>query len=261
VYARVIVGTDGSQRAQLAGPIATDAAAAFACPLESVHVRAEEDLADLDLAGVRFVTADDPASGLIALAAATDPPGLLCLATRGRHALGEAVFGSVTSQVLRELHAPMLVVGPSVRRPSTPWRRMLVCLDGSDTAAEILPVAEAWARHLDLDLELLHVAYPLGDPRSGDFLIPEEERAAAEQVRTAAEALTHAGVRASWAVIEHAHLAEGIAQTAARGSSSLLALATHGRTGLARLIAGSVALDVIRRATVPVLTLRPEHLR
>ncbi len=261
VYARVLVGTDGSPRAQQAVPIATDAATAFGCPVECVHVRADEDPADLDLGDAQTLVADDPASGLVARATGTDPPGLLCLATRGRSALGEAVFGSVTSRVLRELRGPMLVVGPLVRRPARPWRRMLVCLDGSDTAAEILPVASAWARHLDLDLELLHVAYPLGDPRTGEFLIPEEEEAATEQLRAAAEELAEAGIRVRWSVVEHAHLAAGIATTAARGAWSLVALATHGRTGLARLIAGSVALDVVRRATVPVLTLRPEQLR
>lgn len=261
MYARVIVGTDGSQRARSAVPIATHAAVAFGCPVEVVHVRAEEDPPGLNRDGARSITAGDPASGLLALAKETDPPGLLCLATRGRSSLGEAVFGSVASQVVRHLHAPMLVVGPHVPEPVRPWQRIIVCLDGSDTAAEILPAASAWARHLDLDVELLHVAYPLGDPRSGDFSIPEEERVAAEQVHAAAQVLRQAGLRARGSVVEHANLAEGVATSAARGASALIALATHGRTGLARLVAGSVTVDIVRHAIVPVLTLRPEHLR
>ena len=261
VFARVIVGTDGSERALQAVPIATQAAERFGCPVELVHVAADEDTADQDATGVRVVQAGDPAGGLVDLASATDPAGLLCLSSRGRRALGEAVFGSVTSGVLRTLHAPLLVVGPSVRPSLRPWRRILVCLDGSARAATIVPPVTAWAHHLDLEVELVHVSYPLGDPRSDYLQVPDEERSAVEQLRAAATQLEAAGVSVRWSVIEHTLAAEGITQNADHSLSDVIALATHGRTGLARLIAGSVALDVVRHATVPVLTLRPEHLR
>jgi len=261
VYARVIVGTDGSERARQAVPTAAYAAERFGCPVELVHVPADEDAVDLDTTDMRLVPADDPASGLVALATQTDPPGLLCLSSRGRRALGEVVFGSITSQVVRTLHAPLLVVGPSLRQPPRPWQRMLVCLDGSANAATILPTVVAWARHLDLEVELVHVAYPLGDPQTGNFQVPDEERVAAEQLGAAATELESAGITVRRSVVEHTHTAEGIARQAERRLSGLIALATHGRTGLARLVAGSVALDVVRHASVPVLTLRPEQLR
>lgn len=261
MYARVIVGTDGSERARQAVPTAAYAAERFGCPVELVHVPADEDAVDLDTTDMRLVPADDPASGLVALATQTDPPGLLCLSSRGRRALGEVVFGSVASRVIRTLHAPLLVVGPSFRQPLRPWRRLLVCLDGSANAATILPHVDAWAQALDLEVELLHVAYPLGDPRGGYLQLPDEERVAAEQLGAAATELEAAGVAVRRSVVEHTYTAEGIARQAERSPSGLIALATHGRTGLARLIAGSVALDVVRHATVPVLTLRPEQLR
>ncbi len=44
-------------------------------------------------------------------------------------------------------------------------------------------------------------------------------------------------------------------------AADLIVMATHGRTGLARVLVGSVATEAIRHASVPVLTLRPEHLR
>ncbi len=260
MFTRVIVGTDGSERALQAVPIATHAAERFGCPVELVHIAADEDTADQDATGVR-VQAGDPAGGLVHLASETDPAGLLCLSSRGRRALGEAVFGSVTSRVLRTLHAPLLVVGPSLRPPLRPWRRVLVCLDGSAKAATIVPPVTAWAHHLDLEVELVHVSYPLGDPRSDYLQVPDEERSAVEQLRAAATQLEAAGVSVRWSVIEHTLAAEGITQNADHSLSDVIALATHGRTGLARLIAGSVALDVVRHATVPVLTLRPEHLR
>lgn len=261
MYARVVVGTDGSDRSLAARSVGEVTSAAFACPLELLHVPADEDPPRLDTTGMTIRPALDPAVGLIEHAAETDPPGLLCLSTRGRGAVAELVFGSVTAQVIRTLHAPLLVAGPSLREQPRPWRRMLVCLDGSATAATIVPVVAAWANHLELEVELLHVAYPLGHARSGDFQVPDEDRDAAEQLRTAAAELQGAGVAARWTIIEYTDRAEGIAQHADRSLSDLIALATHGRTGLARIIAGSVASDVLRHATVPVLTLRPEQLR
>lgn len=261
MYSRVIVGTDGSQRALRAVPVGARVAAAFGCPLELVHVPAAEDPDGLDTAGARVVPGADPASALVALAAETDPPGLLCVSSRGRSALGEVVFGSVTAQVLRTLHAPLLIVGPAFEAPHPRWRRLLVCLDGSDTSASILPAVSAWARHLDLDVHLLHVGYPLGDGHVGDFVVPEEERTAARQVVAAAAGLESAGITVRWTIEERTQVAAGIVERASKGRADLIALATHGRTGLARLVAGSVALEVVRRADVPVLTTRPERLR
>lgn len=261
MYGRVVVGTDGSQRALRAVPVGARAAASFRCPLELVHVPADDDPDGLDLTGARVVPGADPASALVRLVSESDPPGLLCLSSRGRSALAEVVFGSVTAQVLRTLHAPMLITGPGLEEPHPRWRRLLVCLDGSDTSASILPVATAWAQQLDLDVRLLHVGYPIGDPRIGEVDVPEEERAAARQVAAAAQDLEAEGITVRWSIDEHTQVAQGITERAGRGGADLVALATHGRTGLARLIAGSVALEVVRRTSVPVLTLRPEQLR
>ncbi len=261
MYARVIVGTDGSQRALRAVPVGTRVAAAFGCPLELVHVPAAEDRDGLDTGGALVVPATDPAGALVALAAETDPSGLLCLSSRGRSALGEVVFGSVAARVLRTLHAPLLVTGPAFEAPHPRWRRLLVCLDGSDTSATILPVATAWAHRLDLEVRLLHVAYPYGEAPAGEFGLAEEERAAARQLEAAAAELASAGLTVHRSIEEHTQPAVGIAERASRGGADLIALATHGRTGLARLVAGSVALEVVRRVDVPVLTVRPEQLR
>lgn len=261
MYARVIVGTDGSQRALRAVPVGTHLAAGFGCPVELVHVPAADDPQGLELAGARVVHGEDPARTLVGLAAETDPAGLLCLSSRGRSALGEVVFGSVAARVLRTSHAPLLVAGPSLEPPHPRWQRLLVCLDGSDTSASILPAVSAWARHLDLDVDLLHVGYPTEDGHPGDFEVPEVELLAADQVAAAAAELEAAGITVRRLVVAHTHVAAGIVEQASKGGADLIALATHGRTALARVVAGSVALEVIRRAEVPVLTMRPAHLR
>jgi nucleotide-binding universal stress UspA family protein len=179
VYARVLVAYDGSLRSRTALPTAELAAGAFGCPVQLVHIPAAEDPpAFPQETGVLVVNADAPATGLIEQVRATDPLGLLWMSTRGRGPIGELVFGSVAAQVVRNLQAPLLVVGPNVPSAlATAWRRMLVCLDGSDTAAAIVPVVRDWALALRLQVHLLHIAYPLGDPRQGELRIPEEEQA------------------------------------------------------------------------------------
>jgi nucleotide-binding universal stress UspA family protein len=228
VYARVIVATDGSERSRRAMPSASHAAEAFACPLTPVHVPADEDPAGFDASGLRVLPRSDVAGGLVAFARATDPPGLLCLSTRGRGAVGELVFGSVTAEVIRSLRAPLLAVGPSIAPTPTPWRRLLVCLDGSANAAAVLPIVSAWAQRLELEVSLRYVAYPLGDPRRGDLEVPDEDEVAAAQLQEAAAGLRGLGVTTDWAIVEHTDVARGVADEAARIQSDLLAIATHG---------------------------------
>ena len=57
-------------------------------------------------------------------------------------------------------------------------------------------------------------------------------------------------------IVEHASAADGICQAARQLGSDLIVVATHGRTGLAHLLLGSVAENVVRHAPCPVLTLR-----
>jgi nucleotide-binding universal stress UspA family protein len=263
VYPRVLVAYDGSERSRTALPTAELAAGAFGCPLQLVHVPVAEDPPSFPQEPEALVVdADTPAAGLIEQVRATDPVGLLCMSSRGRGPIGELVFGSVAAQVVRNLQAPLLILGPNVAPVAgDAWRRMLVCLDGSQTAAAIVPVVRDWALTLRLQVHLLHIAYPLGDPRAGELRIPEEEQAATEQLRATALALAAAGIEVSWSVEEDTRAAAGILTQAGRRLTDLIALATHGRTGLARMLAGSTALDLVRQSTVPTLLLRPENLR
>jgi nucleotide-binding universal stress UspA family protein len=261
MYGRIIVGDDGSLRTMRAVAVADVAAAAFGAEVEVVHVPSEDGLPLAIDSDVTLLPPDDAATRLIAHTIESDAAGLLCLASRGQSAVREALFGSVTAQVIRDLNAPLLVAGPSVLDPSRTWRRMQVCLDGSVVAASILPSVESWATALDLDVELVHVAHPRDPAHRDDLPHSSEELEAAEQLQAGVRRLTSIGVRASGEIIEHTDVAEALADRAERGDADLVALATHGRTGLGRLLMGSVALDLIRRSTVPVLTLRPERLR
>ena len=266
MYERIILPFDGAQRALAPLPYAEELAHTWQAPLEILHVATANDLpAEVKPAGhdVTVIQADDPAQAIGDHMRASDPPGLLCMASRGRTAAGEALFGTVTGQVVRHLHAPLVVTGPKLQAPTRQHdiRRLLVCLDGSTTSASILPTARNWASELGLELVLIHVTYPLGDPTIGDFTVPEETRALTAELRRTTDELTQAGIDASWQVIEDTHAPTGIIHQAAYRAADLIVMATHGRTGLARILTGSVTTEVIRNAPIPILTLRPEHLK
>jgi nucleotide-binding universal stress UspA family protein len=126
---------------------------------------------------------------------------------------------------------------------------LLVPLDGSPLAEQALPYATALARALDARVTLLDAWWPV---------IPEADGPHLEAV---AARLRADGVAAETYVCHLPSLGEAgkvICETAVGLEGSLIAMATHGRGGLARVVMGSVATDMLRRAQVPVLLVRSE---
>ena len=262
LFRRVILGYDGSARSLSAAGSARVAAEAFDCPLQAVRVGGitdDDTQPPDDLEVVQFDGADAPATGLIHQVRATTPPGLLCLATRGRGALGELLLGSVASEVVRGLGQPLLVTGPAIAPIERPWQRLLVCLDGSATADSILPTARQWARALGLQVLLVHVAYPSAGPYLGAEEDHEPTRLVLQHLHGVADALRADGLEARVDLVEDTSPARGILRASTDLMADVVAMSTHGRTGLARLLLGSVATEAIRCLPVPVLLRRPQQ--
>lgn len=149
------------------------------------------------------------------------------------------------------------------RSPGRP-QRILVPVDFSPHAQGALAAAAALARRLGAELVVVHV-------------IPDEEIRAIARSRLARRGLDQVLEDLGQALEEHAVNtagvernggldvralavsglpAEGIVRAAWRLQADLIVMATHGRTGLAHAVMGSVAEDVVRRAPCPVLTIR-----
>lgn len=138
--------------------------------------------------------------------------------------------------------------------------RIVVPLDGSAAAEIALTYAEPIARVLGWHLTLLQVS-----ERSGARLRPtapdlaRQRRKARERraylTRLGAE-LTSRGVPTGHKVLAGTP-AEVIARASRRSDVAMIAMATHGRSALERLVLGSVADVLVRTTTVPLLLLRP----
>jgi nucleotide-binding universal stress UspA family protein len=144
---------------------------------------------------------------------------------------------------------------------TTATTRILVGLDGSTLAETILPMVRALARRVGGEIALLHVVHlPIAVPVHGgltiDEIVAEEEHAALTYLRRIAAELEGDGVAVRTAVAIGDTVPE-IVRFAERESIDLVALATHGRSGVQRWLYGSVADGVLHAVTRPLLLLRP----
>jgi nucleotide-binding universal stress UspA family protein len=192
------------------------------------------------------------------------PADLIVLGTHGRSGVGRWLYGSVADEMLRNTRIPMLLV-PHTARP--PWPedrapRILAMLDGSELAEAILEPVLNLPTLGQADLILLQI---VEWPRSSIVAYeggwvgfdPEQDletgRAYLEDV---AERL-RPSVGSVVTRVELGSVPEQVARIAREAHADLMALATHGRSGLGRLVLGGTAAGVVQRAEVPVLLVRP----
>lgn len=203
---------------------------------------------------------------------------LIAMATQGRSGLKRAVLGSVAGSVLRESGLPVLIVRPleTGTKDSEDARaitKVLVCLDGSRLAEQVMPCATGEALAFQAKLVLFQVvpepiAYSPGIP--GAASMPVQTEAMLQQAQTdlglAREYLEGlaAPLREKGVQVETAAMLGSIGQTilnyASRNDVDLITIATHGRSGLKRAVFGSVADYLLRESGLPTLVIRPEQI-
>ena len=181
----------------------------------------------------------DPADAIVSHAV-SGRADLIAMTTHGRSGVKRLVMGSVTERVLRRAPVPLLACRPGTRMEG--WVHV-VGLDGSSRAESVLENLLPLARLLGATLHLLHV----GDSESNAAI-----RGYLKKIALRCSAL---GVPVTTAV-RSGPASPGILRYAEDVRAGIVALATHGRTGLERLLLGSVAEQVLRHASCPVLLRR-----
>lgn len=141
------------------------------------------------------------------------------------------------------------------------YKRVIVPLDGSALAEGIVPFILEIAGPLDMEVVLLRVVQlrPVEVIEGGRYVkfddIGTLTAEAREYLATVAAELRGRGVRVETAVRNGEPVAEIVA-AAREADADLIAMTTHGRSGLGRLLFGSVAEEVLRRAELPVFLMR-----
>jgi nucleotide-binding universal stress UspA family protein len=137
--------------------------------------------------------------------------------------------------------------------------KILIPLDGSELAEQILGPAVKLGRLTDAELRLLRVVEPVVVPDAGydGTLLDRLEAEARSYLARVEERLRRQSLRVQTRVIVGCPAAAAILDVASAEGADLIALETHGRGGLGRLLLGSVADKLVRGATVPVLVHHP----
>lgn len=134
--------------------------------------------------------------------------------------------------------------------------KILVPLDGSNCAENVLPLVEKLARELKMGISLLRVAlahtFPGVDPTEAQVKVVRE---AEEYLERIADGLKTKGFKVDIHV-RYGNDAEEILEHSNQNGIGMIAMTTHGRSGVKRFLLGNVAEKVIRYSTKPVILVR-----
>lgn len=141
------------------------------------------------------------------------------------------------------------------------YTKILVPLDGSKVAEGVLPHAKALAYSEGAELVLLTVSanpaldFAFSDPGLAEAAVLEQEERSKKYMSEIETQLKSAGFKTS-TVLRVGSVAEVILEAAEELGVDVIAMSTHGRTGPARWLLGSIAERVVHSSKIPVLLIR-----
>jgi nucleotide-binding universal stress UspA family protein len=215
-------------------------------------------------------TPDQPIAAMLANHAAATGADLIVMTTHGRGGLARLWLGSVADALVRASPVPILLLRPAeaTAGPDRPpaIRRMLIPLDGSARSEAVVDHALALGQLIRSEYTLLRVVAPLILGAGAPFTAPTDfdpdrtmrlQREAQHELEHIARRLEAVGAQVHTRVLVAEQAANTILDDARQHGIDLIAMSTSGRSGLARLLIGSVADKVLRGADIPLLLYRP----
>lgn len=154
------------------------------------------------------------------------------------------------------------------------FEKILVCLDGSKLAEQILPYAKEEALHFNSQLTLLEVVTVptmvawaeevAGAPSQTGGWTEETLHREAEEAKAylehIAKPLRMQGVNVECMVVQDSPIGDAIINYAQNNKIDLICIATHGHSGLGRVVFGSVADRVLKESGLPILVIKPQEV-
>ena len=264
--AHVVVPLDGSDSAARAVPIARQLAAlvgarltvlAVSIPGEdhgSLQQHVEQTAARID--GDAVLVEGDEVPVAILTAARQLPHHVVCMTSHGR-GRSASLVGSVAADLAARASEPLVLIGPQVPDDHRLAGRLVACVDGSAPSESVLPTAASWAAALALGLSIVTVAEPVPEPVTPGapyHRMHGPEVVAEDYVGRLVQQWQGHGLDVDGDAVYHpVSVAGGLADYLEGRPAALVAATTRARTGIARLVLGSVAAAIVRHATAPVL--------
>ncbi|MFB6231630.1 MAG: universal stress protein [Salinibacter sp.] len=188
---------------------------------------------------------------------------LTVMGTHGRRGVDRMLFGSVTEEVVRKAPCPALTVRADAdRAPSEAIRRVLVPVDFSEASDTAVRHAKEIAMTYGAEIDLLHVVHEPVYPAAYGFepvSFPTGEVIDNVEAQLADLARETIGYEHVMIEARAGNPASEILDYTEENDVDLVVIATHGRTGLDRVLLGSVAERVLRRAPMPVFVVKPDR--
>ncbi len=200
---------------------------------------------------------------------AADKTMLITMATHGRSGLNRFLLGSVAEKVLRGTGNPLLLIRASEEAKSegeATLKSIVVPLDGSELAESVLPTVADMAKALNLEVELFRAYRIPYNAYAGDEgfyagnleeLLASVRDEAREYLDKKAADLRRLGVAKVLCVTKEGFAGDEIISLGRTTPDNLIAMCSHGRSGVKRWVLGSIAETVVRHSDDPVLVLRP----
>lgn len=286
MFKRILVPTDGSPLADTATEVGQKIAAREQARV--ILLRVEPERAKLDDVFAATAALEQQAATLrhmgnaanyrmeygrpeesIATVAAEEESELIVMAHRHRGLIAGWRHPSVTAGLFSRVPAPILVWPEGMpaeaadRLLTSPNATVIVPLDGSSEAERALPLAIELARAYGRTLTLLRVVVPV--PFAGPVMAyapqveprVDDEREAREYLTEHRKRFAEDTTLTVATMLLEGDAATEIAREASSREGSLVVMSTHGRTGLGKLLLGSVAAKTLERATTPLMIVPP----
>lgn len=293
MYERILVPLDGSNAAEIALPYAEEIAAKVGGEmiLASVSELAASDMDHLyrsylgrivEQVGGQLrdwgakeetrvksdILLGKPAGEILRYADENNV-SLITMASLGRSSRGPWILGNIAAKVLRATGKPVLLIrapaNQAALQKKSLVRKILVPLDGSELGEMAIPCAEALAQVLGAELILFQAFTPPAmegayrySSISTTTLKEAEERtreSALSYLNHLGKAFREKGLKTS-VVVKSGAAADQILEYAEANAIDLIAMSTHGRSGIGRWVFGSITDKVLHAGDTAVLTVR-----
>ena len=196
---------------------------------------------------------------------------LIIMATHGRSGVKRWWMGSVAEKIISQSITPILLI-PSKKKKVTQTKkitsidRILIPLDGSNIGQAALDHIELIARETGAAINLIQVISTSGSMEASllgnanwDSFFKAMRKAASDYLESLVGELKGHGISAKYDILIGNPAAE-IIEYAKKNKADLIAMSTHGRTGLARWVLGSTADKVLHGAGMPMWLVRPQKM-
>lgn len=181
--------------------------------------------------------------------AADKKADLIVMGSKGSSGLNEFFIGSNTERVVRHSEIPVVVI----KHPPADWKikKVVFATDFSDRSVACFQKAVQLLEPLQVELQLLHVNLPNESFMSTDE-IEEKTKHFLHQADGDLKRLSDVYY------VSDKSVEDGIMKYASRVDADLIAITTHGRTGLSRFFQGSISEHIANHGKIPLLTFKME---